>query len=264
MTDRLSARDRSRMLLSDKLRDLRFTARRVAELPRQADEHDRGSAIYNMANALANVSNRFLNTAESGLISMLASEPEHHQGLAPAYGFDRYFTWDAADGAWRRPDEESPSAFAREQYFAAKRLLSMTGNTTVLMHEERFLPVRLACEGALGDQSRTAEPGAAGARLAAAFTLATVEAAPVLSPQTFRHAHFGEERVDFNVFVGASLGLVGALAMADGEDAGSDILYTSAIAAVAARYRTILAALRADDPIEALTAFDVRMLRHLP
>jgi len=57
---------------------------------------------------------------------------------------------------------------------------------------------------------------------------------------------------------------VGALAMADGEDAGSDILYTSAIAAVAARYRTILAALRADDPIEALTAFDVRMLRHLP
>ena len=255
------------MHLSDKLRDLRFTVRRVAELPRQADEHDRGSAVYNMANALANVSNRFLNTAESGLISMLAAEPEHHQGFAPAHGFDRYFAWHGVDGVRREPEEDSPSVFAREQYLAAKRALSMTGNTNVLMHEERFLPVRTACERTLAAfeaDRRELDAGAACSRLAAACTLATVEASPVLSPRTFRHPHFGDERVDPNVFVGASLGLVGALAIAGGEKAGSDILYTGAIAAVAARYRTVLNALSHDDPDEALAAFYGRALRHLP
>lgn len=258
------------MHLSDKLRDLRFAVRRVADLPRQANEHDRKSAIYNMADALANVSNRFLNTAESGLISMLSTEPEHHHGLAPAYGFDRYFALPGANGrtSGGDVDEVGPSGFAREQYFAAKRVLSMTGNARSLTHQENFLPVLVACERALGTAGETGwqvlDRETSLCRLAVAYTLATVETGPVLSPRTFSHPHLGVDRAELNVFVGASLALVGALAATGNEDAGSDILYTSAIAAVAARYRAVANALAHDDPVRALTSLYSRLLRHLP
>ena len=87
----LSTKSKSLVQFSDKLRDLRYAIRQVREVTRKTAQSDRHSAIYNLAHILANASDGVFSSAESGLISVLSSDPQSHAGAAEAYGFERYF-----------------------------------------------------------------------------------------------------------------------------------------------------------------------------
>ena len=259
MTEGLSTKDRSLVQISDKYRDLRFAVRRVTELPLHGDGHERESAIYNMAHALANVSNRFLNTAESGLITILGVDLGSHKGHAPAYGFDRYFELGASDpargeggasgrrGGASDADDDIRMRFVRDQYFAAKRVLLTAGVGNALLHQERFVEVWSRCQGsvrALAGRERFGQEALC--RLCAAFTLATVAAEPVRSPRRLAHAHL-DAPLDINVFLAAALATVAGVTVENEDDADSDVIYESGIAAAMVRGPAIGSVLRRAD-----------------
>jgi len=266
MNEGLSARDRSLVQISDKLRDLRFAVRRVADLPRHGgDVHDRESAIFNMANTLANVSNRFLNTAESGLISILSTEPENHSGQAPAYGFDRYV---GTLGSVAAPGGERTDGvgirFVRDQYFAAKRVLLTCGITEALLHQERFMRTWNRCHASFGAILESPRLGHEQiCRLSAIYTLGLLESNPVLSPRRFDHPHL-EGSADVNLFLAATLAMVAGVTVVNEDDADSKIIYESCIAAAMARYDAIERACRQEEAEAALTTLYERLLHHLP
>jgi len=260
----LSTKSKSLVQLSDKLRELRFAIRRVREVTGQTAQRDRHSAIYNLAHMLANASDSVFSTAESGLISMLSGDPESHAGNADAYGFERYrelASIPAADHASLNP---VMLRFTRDQYFSAKRVLLMTGNTNALVHQENFLKIweevspgmrLLFKEGSLGPTEIST--------LAARFTLACVKAKPVRVPEQFEHS-YQDSSIDTNVFLASTLSLIGGVTLTNEDNPESEIIYRSCIAASFARHQAVINALKNRSPEKALTQFYLHIMDHLP
>jgi len=240
------------------LRDLRYAVRKAKELSKQPDEENRQSAIYNLAYVLANASNEFLSTAESGLISMLSAEPDSHFGHANAFGFERYFDLVDAD------PEKTKFRFIREQYFATKRILLITGNTNALVHQENYLEIWQDCAPVMLELFSKESFGEEEiCQLAAAYTIATVNAHPVRSPESFEHPHL-DAPIDTNIFLGATLALVAGVTVGDDQEPESDVIYKSCIAASMSCFESLSKAFQQDNPEPALLEFYANIMSHLP
>jgi len=252
---------RSILQLGDRFRDLRFVFRRITRTSRDAPEAERHSSIYSLAFTLANASNGFLTSAESRVLSFLSSEPEGHDGRAAAYGFDRYLELGDVLADDEQTAERIRVRFTRDQYFAAKRVLITIGCDNALIHQEAFL--KIWDELAPRLQAGLSLPGALPA-LCAAFTRAFVRAAPIRSPQRFDHPHLQDE-AQTTPFVAMALALVAGVTLQNDEDEpGSEVIYSSCIAACLARYATIAAAIERDDDDAGLTRLHASLLNHLP
>jgi len=256
---------RSILQLGDRFRDARFVFRRLTRVPGETEEQERHSTIYSLAFALANASNGFLTSAESRLLSFLSSEPEGHDGRAAAYGFERYLELGNVLPSDEETRERIRFRFTRDQYFAAKRVLLMTGNDNALIHQENFLKVWDELMPAL----RVGLPGQAPDRdglavLCAAYTRAFVQAAPVQAPRRFAHPHL-IDGADTNAFVAMAVSLVAGVTLQnDEDDPTNEVIYTSCIAACVARYANIAAAIDRDDDDAELIRLHATLLNHLP
>lgn len=250
----LSAQLRSQT--KDRLRDARFMAREFGTtVGRSLPEPGQPSA--KLIGAMAGVSDAAFSSLERAAIEILSSDPEAYLGGGRARPLSRWF---AAGGT----DE---SAFARDAYAAAKRLLADRGVRNPRLSEALLVQ---ACRVAAADIAERRRSGDGRNRLeavaieAALMAGAVLAARPVKAPQTLS---LGEDTppVDANLYIAAALALAAGIAEYQKDDIGQDgEVFDGVAAALEARPALLEQMVTDSGSPDGLAELFARLIPHLP
>jgi hypothetical protein len=268
--------------VKDAMRNLRYAIRSQAHAQGSAwpleamaggAEARAGARGSRRRSRVAHLVDRVFSEVESGALALVSPAREMGRGLAFPRPVAAYF-----DPANRRRDEAAERLFARAHYHAAKWLLIGFGLRNVLILEHAIGRARDAVSTrhselvrrvcALPEAATSREAEADRVRLCAALTCALNEARPI------RDIDFaGREpaipafiAVSPNAFCFAVTGLATAIASANdaAELPGGAEILDSARSVVELRFERLMAALAAEDAVEAVAREFDEVLPLLP
>lgn len=212
-----------RSVVKENLRSMRFLARELKGSVLSADRHNRWlpQPAVALTSAVAELSDSALSRLESAALGFVSADPQARSGTGAPRALAAYFPF-----AQARPDARREAVFARDQYAAAKRVLSGRGAVNPSISEIAFAQAYRQVAALLD-----APEGSAPHRLAAGVTLSVAAARPVASPARLVEEETGTVR-DANLFVAAVLGLGLAVASISEEKVTAAEAYAAAATAV--------------------------------
>ncbi len=242
-----------RSVVKENLRSARFLAR---ELKSSVRSVERGNPwlpqpAVALTSAVAEFSDSALSRLEEAALGLVSADPELRSGQTAPRPLSSYFP--SRDP---HPDPNREILFARDQYAAAKRILTEKGAANPSISEMTLAQAyrRVAASSAAGETDPC--------RLAAAVTLAIATSRPVASPAHLVEGESGTVR-NANLFVSAVLGLSLAVASLSEEDASASEVNAAAGTAVDIGWLEVEAAFRRE-PEQALARLFAEWAPHLP
>lgn len=247
-----------RTAVKERLRGARFLARELRESALKAGGAASGTptAASAVIGTIADVSDTALARLESLALGLVSADPKAHFSAPPAHPLAHYFAAPGAEGRER---------FARDLYFAAKRILQRKGAGNPSISEEALARAYGTAAAELNAAGWRPESGdlATLCAAAAAVALALAAARPVVSPALVEDR---PSRTAFraDLYVALALGL--ALAVAsfhEGLEAEADV-HGAAMAALDIRFAAIEAALDEPEPAARLARIFEELTPRLP
>ncbi len=236
-----------RSIVKENLRSMRFLARELKGTVQSADRHNRWlpRPAVSLTNTVAELSDSALSQIEAAALGFLSVDPQARTGMRAPRHLASYFPSSAL-----RPDAGRETLFARDQYAAAKRVLSQRGAINPSVSEMAFAQAYRQVATSRGHHA-TGETYL----LAVEVTLAIAAVRPVASPVQLIENETAKAR-DANLFVAAALGLGLAVASLSDEAVPASEVHHAAAAAVDIGWDAVEAAFKnkaqAGDEIERL------------
>lgn len=225
-----------RTVVKENLRSMRFLARELKGSVLSADRHNRWlpQPAVTLTSAVAELSDSALSRLESAALGFVSADPAARSGTGAPRALASYFPL----GSMRaNPGREA--IFARDQYAAAKRVLSGRGAANPSISEIAFAQAYRQI-AASPEAQNSAEPHA----MAAAVALAVAATRPIAAPARLVEEETGTVR-DANRFIAAVLGLGLAVSSTSDEKVTAGEAYAAAASAVDIGWEAVEAAFAA-------------------